>query len=95
MCGLGVLREGTLIRAKFAEAVEQLGVTNDVLAGTERRTRKEIIEAVAPPLPAPTRERPLEDILSQRWEPFIKDIPFNKHRDVYHWITRKLNQPRW
>ena len=28
-------------------------------------------------------------------EPFIKDIPFTKHRDVYQWITRKLNQPRW
>ena len=45
--------------------------------------------------PSPIRERPLEDILSQRWEPFIKDIPFTKHRDVYQWITRKLNQPRW
>ena len=84
--------------AKFAEAVEKLGITKEVMAGTENRTRKEIIQAASPepkPLPTLKRERPLEDILSQRWEPFIKDIPFNKHRDVYHWITRKLNQPRW
>ena len=84
--------------AKFAEAVEKLGITKEVMAGTENRTRKEIIQAASPepkPLPTLMRERPLEDILSQRWEPFIKDIPFNKHRDVYHWITRKLNQPRW
>jgi len=81
--------------AKFAEAVEKLGITKDVLAGTEKRTRKEIIEAAFPPLPTLKRERPLEDILAQRWEPFIKDIPFNRHRDVYQWITRKLNQPRW
>jgi len=91
----GVSRETIKRDAKFAEAAAQLGVTNDVLAGTERRTRKEIIEAVSPPLPAPTRERPFEDILSQRWEPFIKDIPFTKHREVHQWITRKLNQPRW
>ena len=81
--------------AKFAEAVEKLGITKDVLAGTEKRTRKEIIQAAFPPQPTLKRERPLEDILTQRWEPFIKDIPFNRHRDVYHWITRKLNQPRW
>ena len=81
--------------AKFAEAVEKLGITKDVLSGTERRTRKEIIQTAFPKSPSPIRERPLEDILTQRWEPFIKDIPFNKHRDVYHWITRKLNQPRW
>jgi len=81
--------------AKFAEAVEKLGITKEVMAGTEKRTRKEIIEAAFPPLPTLKRERPLEDILTQRWEPFIKDIPFNKHRDVYQWITRTLNQPRW
>ena len=91
----GVSRETIKRDAKFAKAAAQLGVTNDVLAGTEKRTRKEIIEAVSSPLPTLKRERPLEDILTQRWEPFIKDIPFNKHRDVYHWITRKLNQPRW
>ena len=91
----GVSRETIKRDARFAEAAAQLGVTNDVLAGTERRTRKEIIEAVSPSLPAPTRERPLEDILSQRWESFIKDIPFTKHREVHQWITRKLNQPRW
>jgi hypothetical protein len=87
----GVSRETIKRDAKFAEAAAQLGVTNDVLAGTERRTRKEIIEAVSPSLLAPTRERPLEDILSQRWESFIKDIPFTKHREVHQWITRKLN----
>ena len=65
------------------------------MAGTKKRTRKEIIEAAFPPLPTLKRERPLEDILAQRWEPFIKDIPFNRHRDVYQWITRTLNQPRW
>jgi len=65
------------------------------MAGTEKRTRKEIIQAAFPPPPTLKRERPLEDILTQRWEPFIKDIPFTKHREVYHWITRKLNQPRW
>jgi len=81
--------------AKFAAAVAKLGITKEVMAGTEKRTRKEIIEAAFPPLPTLKRERPLEDILTQRWEPFIKDIPFNRHRDVYHWITRKLNQPRW
>ena len=81
--------------AKFAEAVEKLGITKEVMAGTEKRTRKEIIEAAFPPLPTLKRERPLEDILTQRWEPFIKDIPFNRHRDVYQWITRTLNQPRW
>jgi len=81
--------------AKFSEAVEKLGITKEVMAGTEKRTRKEIIEAAFPPLPTLKRERPLEDILTQRWEPFIKDIPFTKHREVYHWITRKLNQPRW
>jgi ParB-like chromosome segregation protein Spo0J len=81
--------------AKFAEAVEKLGITKEVMAGTEKRTRKEIIEAAFPPLPTLKRERPLEDILAQRWEPFIKDIPFNRHRDVYQWITRTLNQPRW
>jgi len=92
----GVSRETVKRDAKFAEAVEQLGITNDVLAGTERRTRKEIIEAVSPPLPpAPMRERPLEDILSKRWDPFIKDIPLTKHREVHQWVTRKLNQPRW
>ena len=81
--------------AKFAEAVEKLGITKEVMAGTEKRTRKEIIQAAFPKSPSPIRERPLEDILSQRWEPFIKDILFNRHRDVYQWITRKLNQPRW
>ena len=81
--------------AKFAEAVEKLGITKEVMAGTEKRTRKEIIEAAFLPLPTLKRERPLEDILAQRWEPFIKDIPFNRHRDVYQWITRTLNQPRW
>ena len=81
--------------AKFSEAVEKLGITKEVMAGTEKRTRKEIIEAAFPPLPTLKRERPLEDILAQRWEPFIKDIPFNRHRDVYQWITRTLNQPRW
>jgi len=91
----GVSRETVKRDAKFAEAVEKLGITKDVLAGTEKRTRKEIIQAAFPKSPSPIRERPLEDILSQRWEPFIKDIPFTKHRDVYHWITRKLNQPRW
>jgi len=91
----GVSRETVKRDAKFAEAVEKLGITQDVLAGTEKRTRKEIIQAVFPKSPSPIRERPLEDILSQRWEPFIKDIPFTKHREVYHWITRKLNQPRW
>ena len=91
----GVSRETVKRDAKFAEAVEKLGITKDVLSGTERRTRKEIIQAAFPKSPSPIRERPLEDILTQRWEPFIKDIPFNKHRDVYHWITRKLNQPRW
>ena len=91
----GVSRETVKRDAKFAEAVEKLGITKDVLSGTERRTRKEIIQTAFPKSPSPIRERPLEDILTQRWEPFIKDIPFNKHRDVYHWITRKLNQPRW
>jgi len=93
----GVSRETVKRDAKFAEAVEKLGITQDVLAGTEKRTRKEIIQAAFPESksPSPIRERPLEDILSQRWEPFIKDIPFTKHRDVYQWITRKLNQPRW
>ena len=91
----GVSRETVKRDAKFAEAVEKLGITQDVLAGTEKRTRKEIIQAAFPKSPSPIRERTLEDILTQRWEPFIKDIPFNKHRDVYHWITRKLNQPRW
>ena len=91
----GVSRETIKRDAKFAKAAAQLGVTNDVLAGMEKRTRKEIIEAVSPPPLAPTRERPLEDILSKRWVPFIKDIPFTKHRDVYQWITRTLNQPRW
>jgi len=91
----GVSRETVKRDAKFAAAVEILGITKDVLAGTEKRTRKEIIQAALPKSPSPIRERPLEDILSQRWERFIKDIPFNKHRDVYHWITRKLNQPRW
>jgi hypothetical protein len=91
----GVSRATVKRDAKFAEAVEKLGITQDVLAGTEKRTRKEIIEAAFPPLPTLKRERPLEDILSQRWEPFIKDIPFNRHRDVYQWITRTLNQPRW
>ena len=91
----GVSRETVKRDAKFEEAVKKLGITQAVLAGTERRTRKEIIEAAFPPLPTLKRERPLEDILAQRWEPFIKNIPFTKHRDVYHWITRKLNQPRW
>ena len=91
----GVSRETVKRDAKFAEAVEKLGITQDVMAGTEKRTRKEIIQAAFPKSPSPIRERPLEDILSQRWEPFIKDIPFTKHRDAYHWITRKLNQPRW
>ena len=91
----GVSRETVKRDAKFAEAVEKLGITKDVLAGTEKRTRKEIIQAAYPPPPTLKRERPLEDILTQRWEPFIKDIPFTKHREVYHWITRKLNQPRW
>ena len=91
----GVSRATVKRDAKFAEAVEKLGITKDVLSGTERRTRKEIIQTAFPKSPSPIRERPLEDILTQRWEPFIKDIPFNKHRDVYHWITRKLNQPRW
>jgi hypothetical protein len=91
----GVSRETVKRDAKFAEAVEKLGITQDVLAGTEKRTRKEIIQAAFPKSPSPIRERPLEEILSKRWEPFIKDIPFNKHRDVYQWITRKLNQPRW
>ena len=91
----GVSREKVKRDAKFAEVVEKLGITQDVLAGTEKRTRKEIILAAFPKSPSPIRERPLEDILSQRWEPFIKDIPFTKHREVYHWITRKLNQPRW
>ena len=91
----GVSRETIKRDAKFAEAVEKLGITKDVMAGTEKRTRKEIILAAYPKSPSPIRERPLEDILSQRWEPFIKDIPFTKHRDVYQWITRTLNQPRW
>jgi len=91
----GVSRATVKRDAKFAEAVEKLGITKDVLAGTEKRTRKEIIQAAFPKSLSPIRERPLEDILTQRWEPFIKAIPFNKHRDVYHWITRKLNQPRW
>ena len=91
----GVSRETVKRDAKFAAAVEILGITKEVMAGTEKRTRKEIIQAAFPPPPTLKRERPLEDILSQRWERFIKDIPFNKHRDVYHWITRKLNQPRW
>ena len=91
----GVSRETVKRDAKFAEAVEKLGITQDVMAETEKRTRKEIIQAAFPKSPSPIRERPLEDILSQRWEPFIKDIPFTKHRDAYHWITRKLNQPRW
>ena len=91
----GVSRETVKRDAKFAAAVEKLGITQDVLAGTEKRTRKEIIQAALPKSPSPIRERPLEHILSQRWEPFIKDIPFTKHRDVYQWITRKLNQPRW
>jgi len=91
----GVSRATVKRDAKFAEAVEKLGITQDVLAGTEKRTRKEIILAAFPKSPSPIRERPLEHILSQRWEPFIKDIPFTKHRDVYQWITRKLNQPRW
>jgi len=91
----GVSRETVKRDAKFAEAVEKLGITKDVMAGTEKRTRKEIIQAAFPKSPSPIRERPLEDILSKRWEPFIKDIPFTKHRDVYQWITRKLNQPRW
>jgi len=91
----GVSRETVKRDAKFAAAVEILGITKEVMAGTEKRTRKEIIQAAFPPPPTLKRERPLEDILSQRWERFIKDIPFTKHRDVYHWITRKLNQPRW
>ena len=91
----GVSRETVKRDAKFAAAVEILGITKEVMAGTEKRTRKEIILAAFPKSPSPIRERPLEDILSQRWEPFIKDIPFTKHREVYHWITRKLNQPRW
>ena len=91
----GVSRETVKRDAKFAAAVEKLGITKEVMAGTEKRTRKEIIQAAFPPPPTLKRERPLEDIHTQRWEPFIKDIPFTKHREVYHWITRKLNQPRW
>jgi len=91
----GVSRETVKRDAKFAEAVEKLGITKEVMAGTEKRTRKEIIQTAFPPLSTLKRERPLEDILSKRWEPFIKDIPFTKHRDVYQWITRTLNQPRW
>ena len=91
----GVSRETVKRDAKFAAAVEKLGITKEVMAGTEKRSRKEIIQAAFPKSPSPIRERPLEDILTQRWEPFIKDIPFTKHREVYHWITRKLNQPRW
>ena len=91
----GVSRETVKRDAKFAAAVEILGITKEVMAGTEKRTRKEIIQAAFPSPPTLKRERRLEDILTQRWEPFIKDIPFTKHREVYHWITRKLNQPRW
>ncbi len=76
----GVSRETVKRDAKFAQAGEKLGITKDVLAGTEKRTHKEIIQAAFPKSPSPIRERPLEDILSQRWEPFIKDIPFTKHK---------------
>jgi hypothetical protein len=91
----GVSRETIKRDAKFAVAVEKLGITKEVMAGTEKRSRKEIIQAALPTSPAPMRELPLEDILSKRWGPFIKDIPFTKHRDVCQWITRTLNQPRW
>lgn len=37
--------------AKFAEAVEKLGIEDAVLAGTEKRSRKEIVEAASPKQP--------------------------------------------
>jgi ParB-like chromosome segregation protein Spo0J len=78
--------------AKFAEAVNQLGITKEVMAGKEKRSRKEIIQAASPPRKAPPAkpERPLADILAKRWEAFIKDIPVTKHSELRLWLTQKL-----
>ena len=64
--------------AKFAEAVAKLGITTDVLAGTEKRTRKEIIQAAFPPLPTQMSHNPLEEILTKRWETFINHPAFTR-----------------
>ena len=79
--------------AKFAEAVIQLGITKEVMAGKEKRSRKEIIQAASSPPKSPLTpkpEPPLEEILVKRWNAFIKDIPVTKHSTVRIWLTRKL-----
>ena len=66
----GVSRRTVLRDAKFAAACDELGVTAAVMAGKEKRSRKEIIEAAASPKPAKTRLA----IERKKPEPFVEVV---------------------
>lgn len=58
--------------AKFAEAAEELGVTKDILAGTETRSKSEIVKSAKEnnPKPAkPARTKPAKK--SAAWKPVV------------------------
>jgi translation elongation factor EF-Ts len=51
---------------------------------------KEIIAEAAPNPEPPNRS--LDEMLAERWNRFIKDIPVTDHTAVRLWVTAKLKE---
>jgi ParB-like chromosome segregation protein Spo0J len=77
--------------AKLAAKVEEIHQAEPELPRQEVITKaKEIIAEAAPKSEPPKRS--LDEMLAERWNRFIKDIPVTDHTAVRLWVTAKLKE---
>lgn len=84
--------------AKFAAAADKLGVTKDIIAGNEKRSRREIVEAAFPKaLPKQSEKPPAEPEQpkqSGKWKPVVdafQKLPYNDMKKAIEKITEIWN----
>jgi hypothetical protein len=77
--------------AKLAAKVEEIQQAEPELPRQEVITKAKEIIAEAAPNPEPPN-RSLDEMLAERWNRFIKDIPVTDHTAVRLWVTAKLKE---
>jgi hypothetical protein len=76
---------------KLAAKVEEIKQAEPELPRQEVITKAKEIIAEAAPKPEPPK-RSLDELLAERWNRFIKDIPVTDHTAVRLWVTAKLKE---
>jgi ParB-like chromosome segregation protein Spo0J len=89
----GVSRSTIERDAKFAESCDTLGITQDVMAGKEKRSRKEIVEAAKKQKKTQPRQTKtplvvITNAIGKAVAKMTRDEKLNLFDEIHAWLTR-------